>query len=267
MKRLIVLAVLPFFLLACGEKAPPPETEVATSPATPPMSAERTEGAGPERLDRLSPGSAPADSSGGSARGGTADGTRVESARSGGSMSAGSAMAGADGGAGSAAGSTGRGGAAETAVLPSGSPEASDSHGARDPGVGRDPASADGSGEQGAARAERASAADAASTGIHEVVQGDTLVAIAEERGIELAQLRAWNPGIDPRRLRIGQQIRLTPQDAAASSPRVHRVKEGDTMYSIAREHRISLVDLQGWNPQANPRRLRVGQSLQLAPR
>jgi LysM repeat protein len=41
-----------------------------------------------------------------------------------------------------------------------------------------------------------------------------------------------------------------------------HRVKAGDTLASIAREHHVSLDALTAANPGLNPRRLQVGQSL-----
>jgi LysM repeat protein len=43
-----------------------------------------------------------------------------------------------------------------------------------------------------------------------------------------------------------------------------HRVKAGDTLASIAREHRVSLEALTTANPGLNPRRLQVGQSLRV---
>jgi len=51
---------------------------------------------------------------------------------------------------------------------------------------------------------------------------------------------------------------------AAASSgnSRVHTVREGDTLTSIARFYRVRLEALTAANPGVNPRRLKVGQSL-----
>lgn len=44
-------------------------------------------------------------------------------------------------------------------------------------------------------------------SGIYTIKSGDTLGRIAAAYNISLSQLQAANPGIDPRRLRIGQQV------------------------------------------------------------
>lgn len=48
--------------------------------------------------------------------------------------------------------------------------------------------------------------------------------------------------------------------------PRSHIVKAGETLAAIARRHGISLALLEAANPGVNPRKLRVGQSLNLPP-
>jgi tetratricopeptide (TPR) repeat protein len=56
-----------------------------------------------------------------------------------------------------------------------------------------------------------------------------------------------------------------TPSDrmvASAGNFRVHAVREGDTLASIARLYRVRLDALTAANPGVNPRRLKVGQSL-----
>lgn len=51
------------------------------------------------------------------------------------------------------------------------------------------------------------------------VKQGDTLYSIALDHGLDYRELAAWN-GIDPSRIRIGQQLRLTPPaGAVVTSP------------------------------------------------
>lgn len=46
------------------------------------------------------------------------------------------------------------------------------------------------------------------------VKQGDTLYSIALDLGLDYRELAAWN-GIDPARIRVGQQLRLTPPASA----------------------------------------------------
>jgi LysM repeat protein len=58
-----------------------------------------------------------------------------------------------------------------------------------------------------------AGAASAAATvnGTYTVVRGDTLSAIAKAHGVSATDLARWNDISDPRRLRVGQELRLTP--------------------------------------------------------
>lgn len=53
----------------------------------------------------------------------------------------------------------------------------------------------------------------ATSTSTYKIEGGDTLAAIANRFGISLAALMEANPGVDPRRLRIGQEIVLPKPD------------------------------------------------------
>jgi peptidoglycan endopeptidase LytE len=63
-----------------------------------------------------------------------------------------------------------------------------------------------------------------------------------------------WNNISDPDRLQMGQELSLygTAGPKASSSepaaPQNYKVKAGDSLYSIARAHSISVVDLKKWN-------------------
>jgi len=50
------------------------------------------------------------------------------------------------------------------------------------------------------------------------VKTGDTLYSIALEFGLDYRELAAWN-GIDPSRIRVGQQLRLAPAQGVVASP------------------------------------------------
>jgi LysM repeat protein len=47
---------------------------------------------------------------------------------------------------------------------------------------------------------------------IHTVAAGETLAAIARKSGVSLAALEAANPGVTPKKLRVGQTVNLPPQ-------------------------------------------------------
>lgn len=48
---------------------------------------------------------------------------------------------------------------------------------------------------------------------IHTVVKGDTLYEIARKHGLDYRDLAQWNDIKNPRRIRIGQKLRLTAPD------------------------------------------------------
>ncbi len=53
--------------------------------------------------------------------------------------------------------------------------------------------------------------ASRAAAGEYTIAPGDTLVAIAKAHGLDAKELAQWNGIEDPRRLQIGQRIRLSP--------------------------------------------------------
>ncbi len=56
------------------------------------------------------------------------------------------------------------------------------------------------------------------------------------------------------------------PRGSAPPTPDVHIVRSGDTLYSIARRHRLDPAEVARWNRLADPDRLYVGQRLRLTP-
>jgi hypothetical protein len=53
---------------------------------------------------------------------------------------------------------------------------------------------------------------------VHVVQSGDSLSRIAKRYGVDMRELAAWNGISDPAKLRVGQRLRLTPPDRAASA-------------------------------------------------
>lgn len=62
------------------------------------------------------------------------------------------------------------------------------------------------------------SAPDPSRPEFYTVKTGDTLYSIALEFGLDYRELATWN-GIDPSRIRVGQQLRLTPVRGVVASP------------------------------------------------
>ncbi|MEW6161616.1 MAG: LysM peptidoglycan-binding domain-containing protein [Verrucomicrobiota bacterium] len=58
-----------------------------------------------------------------------------------------------------------------------------------------------------------------------------------------------------------------TPERRTNAVPRLHTIKAGETLASIARKYGIALKDLQAANPGVNPKKLKVDQSITIPPK
>jgi membrane-bound lytic murein transglycosylase D len=109
------------------------------------------------------------------------------------------------------------------------------------------------------------------------VKPGETLSTIADRHGVSIAELKRWNH-MKKSTIRAGQEL-VIRQNAPAPAPRArvssplaskggngekvvtYRVKKGDTLWSIAREHNVDPSDLKGWN-DITRNRIYAGQEL-----
>lgn len=100
----------------------------------------------------------------------------------------------------------------------------------------------------------------------HTVERGHTLGWIGQQYGVSVAALRAANDNVNPRRLQIGQQLVVpragggsarrtaaasapSPRPAApAAGPVTIVVREGDSLWLIARRHSVSTRQIIEWN-------------------
>jgi membrane-bound lytic murein transglycosylase D len=115
---------------------------------------------------------------------------------------------------------------------------------------------------------DRRIVADVGSGSTHRVRRGETLGLLAARYHVSLAKLRAWNRLGPNAVLRIGQRIRVNGSASrsyrapAASGSRVHVVKAGDTLSSLARRYRVSLEALRTANNISVGRPLLAGRRL-----
>ena len=96
------------------------------------------------------------------------------------------------------------------------------------------------------------------------VVQpGDTLASLSRRFGVGLAALIELNELSDPDNLSVGQELRI-PGVAPAGVGRggTYVVKEGDTLFSIARQYGVTVDSLAQANNISDPSTLYVGQEL-----
>lgn len=98
----------------------------------------------------------------------------------------------------------------------------------------------------------------------HTVRRGETLSHIAVRYGTTVNALRAANDWINPRRIRVGQRLRVPANRRvqAAAEVRVHRVRRGDTLWAIARRYGVSVRQLQVWNGLGRSSKIVPGQRL-----
>lgn len=98
------------------------------------------------------------------------------------------------------------------------------------------------------------------------VRQGDNLSRIAAQQKVSVNDLKRWN-NLSSNALKIGQNLTLTannsPQAAQTAAATFYKVRPGDSLYAIAKRHKVSLKQLQNWNPKAS-KALKPGQTLAL---
>jgi len=94
-------------------------------------------------------------------------------------------------------------------AIPKSSPGTDDS--ARPPGGSPTPEDVSVTANPAPGRSPRTTAARPAGVRTHTVSAGETLAAIARKSGVGLAALEAANPGVTPKKLRVGQTLNLPP--------------------------------------------------------
>jgi LysM repeat protein len=96
------------------------------------------------------------------------------------------------------------------------------------------------------------------------VIKGDTFASIAKKSSVSVKAIEEANPGVDPKRLKIGQKLHLP---AAASAPstavspasgmtdtsasggeQTYKVKSGDTLTGIAKRFHVKIKAIESAN-------------------
>jgi LysM repeat protein len=105
------------------------------------------------------------------------------------------------------------------------------------------------------------------------VKSGDTFTSIASQNNTTVKAMEAANPGVDSRRLKIGQKLVL-PAPGASTAPaaavattgdNLYTVKSGDTLSRIATRNNTTVNELKSLNGLTTDR-INVGQKLKLPP-
>ncbi len=104
---------------------------------------------------------------------------------------------------------------------------------------------------------------------VHTVKQGNTLYSIAKAYGISEEEIKQHNPSV-ANGLKIGQSVRIPVSEKSTAQVEKkrkkefipHKIKAGQTLYSIARDYNISVNTLREDNPSINPQSLAIGATI-----
>lgn len=113
--------------------------------------------------------------------------------------------------------------------------------------------------------------------GQHQVVQGETIEILAKRYGINAESIKQANnltsqivPGQKITLPISGEYIaQLTAQQTQIPNHRTssrikYTVRNGDTLSSIAKRHKVKVADIQSWNKLAKNSKLKIGQTLNI---
>ncbi|MBD7978925.1 lytic transglycosylase [Serpens gallinarum] len=99
----------------------------------------------------------------------------------------------------------------------------------------------------------------------YRVKNGDSLWTIARAHQVSVKDLQRWNK-LSGNNLRIDQVLTLhggTGKSTQTQTATLYKVREGDSLYRIAKRFNVNLANLQSWNPSSSSS-LKPGQTLTL---
>ena len=97
----------------------------------------------------------------------------------------------------------------------------------------------------------------AGSSGVHNVVEGDTVYSLSRRYNIAMQDIIIENRLAAPFKLYTGQRVNLPP-------PQEYRVRPGDSLYTVSRLFGVNSSEIARQNRISAPYTLRVGQVLRL---
>ncbi|MDZ7790027.1 MAG: LysM peptidoglycan-binding domain-containing protein [Xanthomonadales bacterium] len=96
----------------------------------------------------------------------------------------------------------------------------------------------------------------------HQVRPGENLWVIARRYGVSVGDLKRWNGLGGSDLIRPGDRILVNMSRPGISRSRDYTVRRGDSLWTIARRHDVSVRDLMRWNGLNEGAILRPGQTL-----
>lgn len=98
------------------------------------------------------------------------------------------------------------------------------------------------------------------------IKSGDTFWQLEKNWGLPTGELTNLNPGVDPKKLQIGQVVRVkgAPATQPAAQPASYNIKAGDTLWDLENAWQLPHGRLQELNPGIVPRQLQIGQEIRI---
>ena len=93
--------------------------------------------------------------------------------------------------------------------------------------------------------------------------QGDTLYDIARRFGTDVITLARYNGIADPDHIQVGQIIRI-PDEIMPDRVKIHIIRNGDTLYSLAKKYNTTVGKLASLNGIQDPDVIEAGAVLRL---
>ncbi|MCI5165023.1 MAG: LysM peptidoglycan-binding domain-containing protein [Candidatus Electrothrix sp. GM3_4] len=96
---------------------------------------------------------------------------------------------------------------------------------------------------------------------VHRLRKGETLSGLGERYNVSVDMIMRWNDIDDVRRIRVGRKLALysigKPDTRAKKSEQgltisYYKVRNGDSLWSIARKHQVSTREIKQWNRLSN---------------
>ncbi|MCF6225666.1 MAG: LysM peptidoglycan-binding domain-containing protein [Xanthomonadales bacterium] len=105
----------------------------------------------------------------------------------------------------------------------------------------------------------------------HRIRNGESLSTIAKRYRVRVSDIQRWNGISDPGKIRAGKNLKIFKSKAGGSSygskksgETQYTVRRGDSLWKIAKKHRVKIDDLKRWNNLNSKSILRPGQKLTL---
>lgn len=100
----------------------------------------------------------------------------------------------------------------------------------------------------------------------HVVRQGEWLLQIARQYGVDWRELAAYNNIVNPNRIYPGQVLRIpgTGEQPPTGNEILYTVQPGDNLFRIALRYNLNYLYLASYNGIANPHQIRVGQVIRI---